>query len=159
VIQSFLSGNDYHRFMAPIDGTVKHKEIVPGLMFSDAESAGFDPNAGVLSQGYEVAVNTRGLVYIESSEKSIGMVCVIPIGITEVSSITLTVDVNKKVKKGDQLGYFSYGGSTLCMVFQPGVIDYYTLGAPDVKDSNVGPPGSINSIIRARKQIALAKKK
>jgi phosphatidylserine decarboxylase len=164
VIQSFLSGNDYHRFVAPITGTVIDAQIVPGLMFSNAESAGFDPGAGVLSQGYEVAVNTRWLVFIESPpETNIGMVCVIPIGITEVSSITLIkengdeLEKGTQVKKGDQLGYFSFGGSTLCMVFQPGVIDYYTLGAPDVKDPNLGPQGSINSIIRARKQIALAK--
>src|SRR5262249_40989482 len=65
VIQSFLSGNDYHRFASPITGTVADAQIVPGLMFSNAESAGFDPGAGVLSQGYEVAVNTRGLVFIE----------------------------------------------------------------------------------------------
>jgi phosphatidylserine decarboxylase len=83
VIQSFLSGNDYHRFVAPIDGTVTVAEIVPGLMFSNAESAGPDPGAGVLSQGYEVAVNTRGLVFIKSPEPNIGTVCVIPIGITE----------------------------------------------------------------------------
>jgi phosphatidylserine decarboxylase len=134
-------------------------------MFSNAESAGFDPEAGVLSQGYEVAVNTRGLVFIDSKSTRIGMVCVIPIGITEVSSITLTKNNDKPLKKGDevtkgdQIGYFSFGGSTLCMVFQPDVIDYYTLGAPNIKDPNLGPQGSINSIIRARKQIALVKEK
>jgi phosphatidylserine decarboxylase len=158
VIQSFLSGNDYHRFVAPITGTVIEPQTVPGLMFSNAESAGFDPGAGVLSQGYEVAVNTRGLVFIESPEKSIGMVCVIPIGITEVSSITLKVKDKQEVKKGDELGYFSFGGSTLCMVFQPGVIDYYTLRAPWTGDLNAGPQGSINSAIKAKEQIALTKK-
>jgi phosphatidylserine decarboxylase len=162
VIQSFLSGNDYHRFASPITGTVKYAQIIPGLMFSNAESAGFDPGAGILSQGYEVAVNTRGLVFIDSQSPRIGMVCVIPIGITEVSSITLANKEGKplkkgdEVKKGDQLGYFSFGGSTLCMVFQPGVINYYTLSAPNLKDPNLGPQGSINSIIKARNQIALA---
>lgn len=157
VIQSFLSGNDYHRFMAPIAGTVREVKVIRGLMFSDAESAGFDPHAGVLSQGYEVAVNTRGLVFIESEVDTIGMVCVIPIGITEVSSITLTVKAGEEVNKGDELGYFSFGGSTLCMVFQPGAIDYYTLRAPQVGDPNAGPQGSINSPIKARDRIAIAK--
>ena len=67
-----------------------------GLMFSDAESAGFDPTAATYSQGYETAVNTRGLIFIESDDPIIGMVCVIPIGITEISSVSITV------KSGDR---------------------------------------------------------
>src|SRR6185503_18191981 len=43
VFQSFLSGADYHRWRSPIDGVVRKAQIVDGLMFSDAESAGFDP--------------------------------------------------------------------------------------------------------------------
>ena len=156
VIQSFLSGNDYHRFTSPIDGVVREVEIVPGLMFSDAETAGFDAQAGVLSQGYEVSVNTRALVFVESPRESIGLVCVIPIGITEVSSITLEVKQGDELKKGDPIGYFSFGGSTLCMVFQPGAIDHYTLGAPQVGDPHAGPPGSIDSIIKANARIAIA---
>ncbi|MGH2919539.1 MAG: phosphatidylserine decarboxylase [Solirubrobacteraceae bacterium] len=61
------------------------------------------------------------------------------------------------MNKGDELGYFSFGGSTLCIVFQAGVIDYYTLRAPVVGDPNAGPQGSINSVIKARAQIAVAK--
>jgi phosphatidylserine decarboxylase len=158
VIQSFLSGNDYHRFVAPIAGTVVGADIVPGLMFSNAESAGFDPNAGVLSQGYEVSVNTRALIFIESDEPRIGMVCVIPIGITEVSSIKLVVEEGDRLKKGDELGWFSFGGSTLCLVFEPGVIDYYTLRAPVVDDPHAGPAGSVDSIIRARERLAIVRR-
>ena len=157
VIQSFLSGNDYHRFTSPVDGTVQHVEVVEGLMFSNAEVAGPDPDAGVLSQGYEVSVNTRGLVFIESVRGGPGMVCVIPIGITEVSSVELHVKAGDQVKKGDPLGWFSFGGSTLCMVFEPGAIDYYTLRAPLVDDPNAGPLGSIDSIIRARERIAVVR--
>lgn len=55
----------------------------------EAESAGFDPSAGILlSEGYDATVNTRGLVFIESPDPKIGMVCVIPLGITEMSSVT-----------------------------------------------------------------------
>ena len=120
VIQSFLSGSDYHRFVAPVGGKVVHREVVKGLMFSNAESAGPDPHAGVLSQGYEVSVNTRGLLFIEG-DGNVGMVCVIPIGITEVSSISFTdkVKVGERVEKGQELGMFSFGGSTLVMVFEP----------------------------------------
>lgn len=157
VIQSFLSGSDYHRFVAPVGGTVVQCEVVEGLMFSNAESAGPDSHAGVLSQGYEVSVNTRGLIFIEG-DGDVGMVCVIPIGITEVSSISFAkgVEPGKRVDKGQELGMFSFGGSTLVMVFEPGKIDYYTLKAPEVGDTNAGPAGSINSPVMAKARIAMA---
>lgn len=152
VFQSYLSGANYHRWRSPIDGVVVDARVVNGLMFSDAESAGFDPTAATFSQFYETAVNTRGLVFIESPDPKIGMVCVIPIGITEISSVTINVKVGAKLKKGDELGWFSYGGSAMALVFQPGAIDRFTVpnrSAGDDPDS--GPP------IRVNEQIALAR--
>jgi len=136
VIQSFLSGANYHRWHAPIGGTVRLAKKVEGLMFSDAESAGWDDSAGTLSQGYEASVNTRGLVFIESPLRSIGLVCVIPIGITEISSITITVEEGQRVDKGEELGFFSYGGSTLALVFQPGALAEITKTVGEVLDVN-----------------------
>lgn len=148
VFQTFLSGANYHRWRSPIDGTVVHTEIVDALMFSDAESAGFDPDAGIKSLGYEASVNTRGLVYIKSPDPVIGMVCVIPIGITEISSVSIQVKPGTTVKKGDELGYFSYGGSTMALVFQPGSIKEFTVKAP--------PPGGPAVTINVNAQIAVA---
>jgi phosphatidylserine decarboxylase len=132
VFQTFLSGADYHRWHAPVDGIVREAVVVDGLMFSNAESAGPDPK-GILSQGYQTAVNTRGLIFIESDDPIIGLVCCIPVGITEISSITLGVQRGDRVRKGEELGYFSYGGSSMAVVFQPGAIRQFTVGdaAPD----------------------------
>ena len=33
------------------------------------------------------------------------------------------------VGKGEELGYFQYGGSTHCLVFRPGAIAEFTLAA------------------------------
>jgi phosphatidylserine decarboxylase len=152
VFQTFLSGADFHRWKSPIDGVVRLTQIVDGLMFSNAESAGYDPTAATYSQGYEASVNTRGLVFIESPDKNIGMVCVIPIGITEISSVTITVENGQKVRKGDELGYFSYGGSTMCLVFQPGAIDQFTVpNRPSGNSPDDGPP------VRVSAQIAIAR--
>lgn len=152
VFQSFLSGANYHRWRTPIDGTVRHAEVVNGLMFSDAESAGFDPTAATYSQFYETAVNTRGLVFIESPDPNIGMVCVIPIGITEISSVQINVKVGDVLKKGDELGWFSYGGSGMALVFQPGAIDRFTVPArPSGNSPDDGPP------IRVNAEIAIAR--
>lgn len=129
VLQSFLAGNDYHRWRSPIAGIVREARTVPGLMFSQLRSLGFHPNdPSMLPQGYDSSVNTRGLVFIESDQHPLGMVCVIPIGITEVSSVTIEVTPGQSVGKGDELGYFSYGGSSMCLVFQEGAIDHFTIG-------------------------------
>lgn len=152
VFQSFLSGADYHRWRSPIDGTVRMAYVADGLMFSDARSAGYDDTAATYSQGYETSVNTRGLVFVESHDPTIGMVCVMPIGITEISSVKITAKVGAKVKKGDELGYFSYGGSSMALVFQPGAIDRFTVpNRPPTTNPDDGPP------IRVNAQIAIAR--
>lgn len=148
VFQTFLSGADYHRWRSPIDGTVRHAEVVNALMFSEAESAGPDPTAATYSQGYETSVNTRGLVFIESENPAIGMVCVMPVGITEISSVTINVKPGQRLKKGDELGWFSYGGSSMALVFQPGAIRKFTV--PNRKkgtNPDDGPPVQVNAEI------------
>ena len=135
VFQSFLSGANYHRWRAPIAGKVLEARIVNGLMFSELHSLGFDSNAGTLSQGFEASVNTRGLVIIDGTGPGgtgPGLVCVIPIGITEISSVQLSPKVKKgyAVQKGEELGWFSYGGSTLALVFQKGRVKQFTVNGP-----------------------------
>ena len=122
VFQAFLSGANYHRWRAPVAGTVVRTRVVDGLQFSELQELGFDPSAGTLSQGYQASVNTRGLVFIQADDDAIGLVCVMPIGITEISSIDITVEEHCHVDKGAELGRFSYGGSTLCVLFQPGAV-------------------------------------
>jgi phosphatidylserine decarboxylase len=153
VLQTFLAGNDYHRWRAPIAGVVKEARRVPGLTFSQLRSLGFHPNdPSMLPQGYDACVNARGLIFIESDEHPLGMVCVIPVGITEVSSVTIEVEAGQRVKKGDELGYFSYGGSSLCLVFQEGAIDHFTIGPP------VSSPDDEWSVpVRVNAQIAVAR--
>jgi phosphatidylserine decarboxylase len=41
------------------------------------------------------------------------------------------------VAKGEELGYFQFGGSTHCLVFRPGAIADFTLAAiPRANDAN-----------------------
>ena len=149
VFQSYLSGADYHRWHSPIDGIVRQADVVDGLMFSNLEWTG-DDIKGVKSQGYYTAVNTRGLTFIEADEPSMGMVCCMPVGITEISSITMTASRGDRVKKGDQLGYFSYGGSSVVMLFEPSAIDHFTVKAPEDPSKTTVP-------IKVNAQIALAR--
>ncbi|MEA9562701.1 MULTISPECIES: phophatidylserine decarboxylase associated domain-containing protein [unclassified Xanthomonas] len=127
VVQIFLSGADYHRWHAPVDGVVTYEDV-DGLLFSENEDNSFDPDAGVTSQVYGAAVNNRGIVSIAADDARLGTVFVMPIGITEISSLTQTAANGQHVSKGDELGYFNYGGSTLCLVFEKDVqLDFGTL--------------------------------
>ncbi len=52
------------------------------------------------------------------------------------------------MKKGDELGCFSYGGSSMCLVFQPGAIDHFTVPPPlPVVDPTSGPAIQVNAQI------------
>jgi phosphatidylserine decarboxylase len=51
-----------------------------------------------------------------------GLVALLPIGMTPVSSVNFDPAVKEgaRVRKGDMLGYFLFGGSDFVMVFQSG---------------------------------------
>lgn len=150
VFQSFLDGRNYHRFWSPVAGSVKKIVHVQGLMFSNAESAGVDMTAGTYSQAYMTSVNTRALVFLESNDPAIGIVCLMAVGISEVSSISISVQVGQSLAKGDEIGHFSYGGSSICLLFRPGVIRDFTI---DVCDSGT-ESGTRGTALKAGQGIA-----
>ncbi|UQA91981.1 phosphatidylserine decarboxylase family protein [Streptomyces halobius] len=144
VFQSFLSGGDYHRWHAPVSGVVRSARVVEALMFTELEhTSGRD--AGTESQVYGASVNTRGLVFIECPPP-IGMVCVMPLGMTEISSVTLTVQPGDQVTKGQEMGYFSYGGSSMCLLFQKGAIEKF-FPKDNTGDMEEGDPIKVNARI------------
>ncbi|MCC3768390.1 phosphatidylserine decarboxylase family protein [Streptomyces sp. UNOC14_S4] len=132
VYQSFLSVNSFHRWNVPVDGTIKHLEKVPGLMFSHLEMERPDPTTYTSSQSYQANVNTRGLAFIECGpELGNRMVCQVVIGMEEVSSIDWSVKVGDQVHRGQELGYFSYGGSSMALVFEQGIVNEFTVPQND----------------------------
>lgn len=75
------------------------------------------------SSGYEFS-QTRGVVTIDTAESdcgNIGVVAVIPVGMAHVSSVVLTSVVGKHMSKGEEFGYFQFGGSAIIILFQEGV--------------------------------------
>jgi phosphatidylserine decarboxylase len=96
-------------------------------------------------------VNTRSLVFIESDDPRIGMVCLVAVGISEVSSISLSVQVGQAVNKGDEIGYFSYGGSSVCLLFEPATIREFAIDITDV-GTQVGTRGAV---LKAGQRIAV----
>ena len=70
---------------------------------------------------YIAQVATRALIFIGADNPDIGMVCFLRVGMCEISNYEITVHEGQKVRKGDQLGMFHFGGSTWCLVLRPEV--------------------------------------
>ncbi len=118
---TFLDVNDYHRYHFPVGGTILEARQVPqddavgGRQIWDAGKGKY-----VLEDqepGWQM-IETRACVIIQTAEY--GLVAVMPIGMSQVSSVNLedTVVAGATVEKGDMLGYFLFGGSDIVMLFQ-----------------------------------------
>lgn len=121
VYQAFLSALSYHRWHCPVDGVIVSTSVQPGTYYSETPAEGYDPSGPNESQGYISEVATRATIFIQADNPAIGLMCVMPIGMAEVSTCEVTVYEGQRVKKGDQLGLFHFGGSTHCLFFRPGV--------------------------------------
>jgi phosphatidylserine decarboxylase len=130
IYQAFLSADNYHRWNAPVSGTIKFCYNVDGTYYSDTEYAGYDPAGPNLSQGYITAVAARAIIVIECADHNMGLVACVFVGMAEISSNNITVKSGDVVKKGDPLGFFQYGGSTHCVMFQRGVIKNFVYQPP-----------------------------
>lgn len=129
VYQAFLSALSYHRWHAPVSGTVKKAYVVDGTYFSEPLFEGLgDPTTkeidahGISSgQGYLTALATRAVIFIEADNPAIGLMAFIGIGMDEVSTCEITVKEGDHIKKGEQTGMFHFGGSSHCLLFRKGV--------------------------------------
>jgi phosphatidylserine decarboxylase len=128
VFQSFLNPFNYHRWHSPVNGTIREAFVKEGLYFSQVPSEGEDWTDQVHSEGYIAHVQTRALIFIEADNNNIGLICLMPIGMVEISSCILDdkIKPGARVEKGQELGHFQYGGSTHCVLFQEGVIREFT---------------------------------
>ncbi len=82
VYQAFLSALSYHRWHAPVSGTVRRAFVRDGTYFSEPLFEGVaDPASGgeidvkgiTVAQGYLSALSTRAVIFIESDNPAIGL--------------------------------------------------------------------------------------
>ncbi|MBQ1917937.1 MAG: phosphatidylserine decarboxylase, partial [Schwartzia sp.] len=117
---TYLNYDDYHRYHFPVSGEVEAVYIVPyanavgGVVYWDEEKGLYVLESNSLSWQ---SVETRGCVILKTEY---GRVAVIPVGMGQVSSVNFVESVKPgtKVKKGDELGYFLFGGSDCVMLFE-----------------------------------------
>lgn len=118
---SFLDTFDYHRWHAPVRGRVIESRVLQGQAYLEVGTRPamvHGEPANVLTAidgtGYQF-VQTRGLVVIDSP---IGLVACLPMGMAQVSSVVITAEEGVTLRKGEELGYFQFGGSDFVMVFE-----------------------------------------
>lgn len=112
---SFLNVNDYHRYHLPVGGVVKEVRKIPGRFSLDVvrnEAGNLEVRTGDTFQFNQ----ERGLVVIDSPD--VGLVAILPVGMAVISSVNLTLKVGDVLRKGEEFGYFLFGGSDIVMLFQ-----------------------------------------
>lgn len=144
VYQAFLSAFNYHRWHAPVSGVISKAYAVDGTYYSDADSEGEDPGGLNDSQGYITAVAARAVIVIECDDRSMRQVACVFVGMADVSSCMIEALPGQRVEKGDELGYFQYGGSTCCLIFERNVIRDF-IPQPPFDDN--GAPVKVNTRI------------
>ncbi len=150
VYQAFLDALSYHRWHSPVSGTIIKAYCQEGTYYAEALSEGFDPAGPNNSQAYITELAARALIFIEADNPDIGLMCVMPVGMAEVSSCEITVYEGQHVHKGDQIGSFHFGGSTHCLFFRPGVRLAFDLRGqtPGLSTSNIPVNGRIATVVQ-----------
>ncbi|XP_012436009.1 phosphatidylserine decarboxylase proenzyme 2 isoform X1 [Gossypium raimondii] len=154
-----LAPQDYHRFHLPVSGTIGKFVNIPGCLYTVNPIAVNSKYCNVFTE------NKRVVTIISTAE--FGKVAFVAIGATMVGSITFVKKEGDFVKKGEELGYFSFGGSTVICVFEKGAIDIdddllansgrsletlvsvgMTLGVSKKKPGSEGLPNLENCVLR-----------
>lgn len=150
VYQAFLSALSYHRWHSPVSGKIVKTRIVEGSYYAEALSEGYDPAGPNDSQAYITEVATRALIFIEADNPDIGLMCVMFIGMAEVSANEITVYEGQHVNKGHQLGMFHFGGSTHCLIFRPQVHLKFDMHGqtPGLESQNIPVRASIATVVK-----------
>ncbi|TNY19031.1 phosphatidylserine decarboxylase-domain-containing protein [Rhodotorula diobovata] len=116
-----LAVEDYHRFHAPIDAVVGESRSVPGAYFTVNSTIVRDKRFDVFTS------NKRDITTLLARHPLTGKalpVAYVQVGALLVASIRRTAKEGKALKRGDELGYFAYGGSTIVCVFPRGSVEW-----------------------------------
>jgi len=118
-----LAPQDYHRWHWPCNGKVKQITKIDGALLT-VNPIAINKNVDVYT------ANKRNVIEIET--ECFGTIVMIAVGATMVGTIKLLcepvkqgdVEVFETHKKGDQQGYFAFGGSTVIVLFERGSVRF-----------------------------------
>ena len=104
-----LAPNDYHRYHFPYDGIASQPEKMDGVYYSVSPISLNEKFTEVFSE------NKKEICKLNTTDK--GEILIIPVGATMVGSLNSTFEPDSLVKKGEEMGYFAFGGSTVVLLF------------------------------------------
>ncbi|KAJ9218259.1 hypothetical protein DTO166G4_125 [Paecilomyces variotii] len=113
-----LSPQDYHRYHSPVKGTVRWFKSIPGDYYQ-VDPLCLQSSVNILTQ------NARCCVCIETEE--FGQVLFVAIGATDVGTVEIHEPLRTpghQVEKGDEIGLFQFGGSSIIVAFEQGRIQF-----------------------------------
>lgn len=122
-----LCPSDYHRYHFPVDGQISRSHLINGWLYS--------VNPIALKKNIEIFTENRRI--LNEVQTSHGKMLILEVGATCVGSIHHQFKVGQQIKKGDEMGYFSFGGSCLILLFPKGMVkideDLLALGASGIE--------------------------
>ncbi|MEW7290629.1 phosphatidylserine decarboxylase [Aquimarina sp. 2304DJ70-9] len=134
-IAVFLMPTNYHHYHAPVSGImVESKESVGNRLFGmpDILDVINNGNPGY-NKDYSVFQDFKHGYFIINT-KDYGHVAMIPIGLQTIGSVNFVAkfrdiksDTSAKVYKGEKLGHFAFGGSTVLLLFEKNRIKSLTV--------------------------------
>jgi phosphatidylserine decarboxylase len=125
---------DYHHYHSPVGGRIVESKYVDsngGVYFGmDGQFFTFSNNGNI--GGYKSKYGVFGIYhrgyYIIKTE-DYGYIGMVAIGLDDISSVVFEKDFENvspdnavNVTKGQRIGHFAYGGSTVVLLFEPGVL-------------------------------------
>lgn len=110
-----LAPTDYHRFHFPFACT----PLQPFLIMGEYETV--NPIAFRAAGLWPISINKRARLSLHSPV--FGKVIMMVVGASMVASLNFTYQPMVEVAKGDEAGYFAFGGSTICLLFKKGAIE------------------------------------
>ena len=115
MLLSRLCPVDYHRFHFPCAGRAGVPRHINGWLYS------VNPIA-LITRPTIFWENKRVVTSLESN--NFGQVQVLEVGATMVGGITQTYMPEEQVAKGEEKGYFRFGGSMTMIFLEPGVVTF-----------------------------------
>ncbi len=110
-----LCPSDYHRFHFPCDGTPSKARLINGALYS--------VNPMALRKRISILAENKRMI-TEIDTERFGTILYIEIGATSVGTICQTFTPELRVEKGEEKGYFEFGGSCIVLLFERGRVEF-----------------------------------
>ncbi|KKR96788.1 MAG: Phosphatidylserine decarboxylase proenzyme [candidate division TM6 bacterium GW2011_GWE2_41_16] len=133
-----LSPQDYHRFHMPLDGYLSAAKKL-GTRYDSVSPTAYQMGKQPLEH------NERHLIM--GTTKQGPQFIIMPVGALSVGKIKELFEPDTFLKKGDEIGYFLFGGSTVVLIFPPKMLK---VRADILDNSSKG----IETVVRAGDRVA-----